>query len=161
MVQIGIAEDEEKPQFASIPPGKKVETITLQEALGLFTLPRTLGKDTEGNEIQANIGRFGPYVKIGSSYVSIRGHDPYSIDLATAQELITEDAKKRAEREIKIFDDTGIKVLKGRFGPYITDGKKNAKVPKDTDPASLTLEQCKELLEKAPTRAKRPTKRAK
>ncbi len=159
MVQIGSAEDEEKPRFASIPDDKKVETITLEEALTLFTLPRTLGKDADGQEILANIGRFGPYVKVGSKFVSIKGHDPYHIDLATAKEVIAEDAKKRAEREIQIFD-SGIKVLNGRYGPYITDGKKNAKIPKDQEPKSLTEEQCKELLAAAPTRAKRPTKRA-
>lgn len=160
MVQIGSAEDEEKPRFASIPTGKNVETITFDEAMALFQLPRTLGTDEQGNPILANIGRFGPYVKIGSSYVSIRGHDPYTIDLDTAKELIAEDAKKRAEREIHIFEE-GIKVLNGRYGPYVTDGKKNAKIPKDTDPKTLTFEQCKELLAKAPAKAKRPRRTVK
>jgi DNA topoisomerase-1 len=151
MVQIGNVEDEEKPKFAGITNGKTVDTITLEEALKLFNLPRTLGKDEQGNEILANIGRFGPYVKIGSSYVSIKGHDPYSIELDTALELIREDAAKKAARNIKEFEGTDIKVLNGRYGPYITDGKKNAKIPKDTEPADVTLEQAKELLEKAPT----------
>ena len=159
MVQIGTVEDEEKPRFASVPPGKKIETITLDEALQLFNLPRTLGADDAGNPIQANIGRFGPYVKIGSSYVSIKGHDPYTIDLVTAQELIAEDAKKRAERDIKIFEKEGIKVLNGRFGPYITDGKKNAKIPKDTQPAELTLAECQELLAKTPAKKRRTVRR--
>lgn len=158
MVQIGSVEDEEKPRFASIPANKKVETITLPEALELFSLPRKLGTDSSGNTIEASIGRFGPYVKVGSSYVSIKAHDPYTIDLATAEELIAEEAKKKAEREIKIFDKEGIKVLNGRFGPYITDGKKNAKIPKDVQPQDLTLEQCKELLDKAPTK-RRPVRR--
>lgn len=151
MVQIGNVEDEEKPKFAGITNGKTVDNITLEEALKLFNLPRTLGKDEKGNEILANIGRFGPYVKIGSSYVSIKGHDPYSIELSTALELIKEDAAKKAARNIKEFEGTDIKVLNGRYGPYITDGKKNAKIPKDTEPADVTLEQAKELLEKAPT----------
>ncbi|MGD8374167.1 MAG: type I DNA topoisomerase [Candidatus Woesebacteria bacterium] len=155
MVQIGDAEDEEKPKFASIPPGKKVETITFAEAMELFTLPRNLGKDDQGNDILANIGRFGPYVKIGSSYVSIKGHDPYTIDLPTAKELIAEDAKKKAARNIQIFEGTDVKVLKGMYGPYITDGKKNVKIPKDTDPAKLTLEECQKLLAEAPDKPKR------
>lgn len=155
MVQIGSADDEEKPAFASIPPGKKVETISLSEALSLFNLPRTLGTDKAGNTIEANIGRFGPYVKVAGRYISIRGHDPYTIDLPTAKELIAEDDKKRAEREIKIFASEGIKVLNGRFGPYITDGKKNAKVPKDMQPAELTLDQCQDLLAKTPARTRR------
>jgi DNA topoisomerase-1 len=151
MVQIGNVEDEEKPKFAGITNGKTVDNITLEEALKLFSLPRNLGKDEKGNEILANIGRFGPYVKIGSSYVSIKGHDPYSIELDTALELIKEDATKKAARNIKEFEGTDIKVLNGRYGPYITDGTKNAKIPKDTEPADVTLEQAKELLEKAPT----------
>lgn len=155
MVQIGDAEDEEKPKFASIPYPIKVETITFDQAMELFKLPRNLGKDDQGNDILANIGRFGPYVKIGDAYVSIKGHDPYTVDLKTAKELIAQDAKKKAERNIQIFEGTDIKVLKGQYGPYITDGKKNAKVPKDTDPAKLTLQQCKEALEAAPVRTKR------
>lgn len=162
MVQIGNVEDEEKPKFAGITNGKTVDNITLEEALKLFDLPRNLGKDDKGNDILANIGRFGPYVKIGSSYVSIKGHDPYSIELDTALELIKEDATKKAARNIKEFEGTDIKVLNGRFGPYITDGKKNAKIPKDVEPAEVTLEQAQELLEKAPaaTRGRRrPTKK--
>jgi DNA topoisomerase I len=156
MVQLGEAEDEQKPQFASIPPDKKVEAITLEEALALFKLPRELGKDEKGNIIEANIGRFGPYIKIGASYVSIKGHDPYSITLAAARKLIAEDAKKKAAREIQIFDQQGIKVLNGKFGPYITDGKKNVRVPKETVPEKLTLAQCVALLAAAPARVRRP-----
>lgn len=159
MVQIGNAEDEEKPKFAGITNGKTVDTITLDEALKLFDLPRTVGQDKDGSIIQANIGRFGPYVKIGSSYVSIKGHDPYSIDLETALQLIKEDAEKKAARNIKVFEGTDIKVLNGRFGPYITDGKKNAKIPKGTEPADVTLEQAKELLDKAPAAKARPKRK--
>lgn len=160
MVQIGTAEDEEKPRFASIPANKKLETITLQEALELFNLPRVLGTNPAGDNIEANIGRFGPYVKVGSSYVSIRGHDPYTIDLATAEELIAEDAKKKSEREIKIFDIDGIKILNGRFGPYITDGKKNVKIPKDKEPKDLTIDECRDLLDKAPAKRRTTRKRS-
>lgn len=162
MVQIGNVEDEEKPKFAGITNGKTVDNITLEEALVLFNLPRNLGQDDKGNDILANIGRFGPYVKIGSSYVSIKGHDPYSIELETALELIKEDAAKKAARNIKEFEGTDIKVLNGRYGPYITDGKKNAKIPKDVEPADVTLEQATELLEKAPAAARgrrKPTKK--
>jgi DNA topoisomerase-1 len=159
MVQIGNVEDEEKPRFAGITNGKTVDNITLEEALKLFTLPRNLGQDTQGGDILANIGRFGPYVKVGSSYVSIKGHDPYSIELPTALELIKEDAAKEAARNIKVFDGTDIKILNGRYGPYITDGKKNAKIPKETEPAAVTLEQAKELLAKAPTATRGRRKR--
>jgi DNA topoisomerase-1 len=153
IVQIGEAEDEDKglgkPQFAGIPEGLSVETITLEQALKLFTLPRTLGVGDDGQEILANIGRFGPYVKVGSSFVSIKGHDPFTIELKDAKALIAEDAEKKAERNIAEFEG-GIKVLNGRYGPYITDGKKNAKIPKDVEPKDITLEQAKEILAVAP-----------
>lgn len=157
MVQIGNVEDEEKPKFAGITNGRTVDNITLEEALKLFELPRQVGQDEKGNIILASIGRFGPYVKIGSSYVSIKGHDPYTIELPTALQIIAEDAAKKAARNIKEFEGTDIKVLNGRFGPYITDGTKNAKIPKDTEPTAVTLEQAKELLDKAPapTRGRR------
>ncbi|HYG84113.1 MAG TPA: type I DNA topoisomerase [Verrucomicrobiae bacterium] len=151
MVQIGSVEDEEKPKFAGIPDGLSVETITLEQALQLFSLPRVVGKTDDGQEILANTGRFGPYLKVGSTNLSIRGHDPFTIELTTARELIVEDAKKKAERFINEFEG-GIQVLNGRYGPYITDGKKNAKIPKGTDPKSITLEQAKDLLEKAPAK---------
>lgn len=155
MVQLGEAEDPQKPRFASIPAGQSINTITLQQALELFNLPRTLGATPQGESVQANIGRFGPYVKVGSKYVSIKPHDPYTIDLDTAQQLINDDAEKRSKMTIHDFNEQGIRVLNGRFGPYITDGKKNVKIPKDQDPAQLTAEQCKELLAKAPARGAR------
>lgn len=154
MLQLGETSEEEKPDFAPMPAGKKIETITLEEALKAFELPRVVGEDEQGNVIQANIGRFGPYVKIGSTFVSIKGHDPHTIDLPTAKELIAEHAKKQAERFIKEFDG-GIQVLNGRFGPYITDGKKNAKIPKDIEPKDITLEQAKEALNAAPAKKAR------
>ncbi|HET9412382.1 MAG TPA: type I DNA topoisomerase [Candidatus Saccharimonadales bacterium] len=162
MVQMGEAEDEEKPKFASIPAGKNIDTITLEEALTLFNLPRALGVTDDGEEIQANIGRFGPYIKVGSRYVSLGKNDPYTVDLATAQSLLKEDAEKRAKMTIHDFTKEGIRVLNGRFGPYITDGKKNVKVPKGQEPTELTLEDCKALLEKAPvkTRKRQIRKRA-
>lgn len=155
MVQLGEAEDEEKPKFASIPAGLTIDTITLNQALELFKLPRTLGTTEEGEPIQANIGRFGPYIKVGSRYVSLGSEDPYTVTLETARELLRADAEKRAKMTIKEFTEEGIKILNGRFGPYITDGTKNAKIPKNEDPAKITPDQAKELLAKAPARGAR------
>ncbi|HSE29819.1 MAG TPA: type I DNA topoisomerase [Candidatus Saccharimonadales bacterium] len=155
MVQIGAAEDEEKPKFAGIPAGKTIDSITLEQALELFKLPRIVGQTDDGKDIEANNGRFGPYIKVGSSYVSIKGNDPLEIDLKTAKELLKADADKKAKMTIHVFDEQGIKVLNGRFGPYVTDGKKNIKVPKDQDPKKLTLKDCQEILSKAPAKAAR------
>ncbi len=153
-VQIGTREDEEKPRFAGLRPGQKMDTITLDEALELFKLPRELGESPEGEKISANIGRFGPYVKYDDKFVSIKtaeGDDPYTITLERALELVAEKKEFDANREIKVFDGTDIKILRGRYGPYITDGVKNARIPKDVeDPASLDLETCRDLIEKAP-----------
>jgi len=160
MVQIGDKDDEEKPLFATIPENLSVETITLEQALKLFELPRAVGTTADGTPITASVGRFGPYVKYGSVFVSIRGHDPYDIDEATARELIAEHEKKLAERFIKEFDG-GIQVLNGRYGPYITDGTKNAKIPKDVEPKDITLEQAQEALKSAPAAKKRRVVRRK
>jgi DNA topoisomerase-1 len=149
MLQLGSGENpEDKPQFAPLPAGKKIETVTLEEALHAFKLPRILGTTTDGDDIKANIGRFGPYVQIGKLFVSIKPLDPHTITLQEALELYKEKLKAEAEKNIADFGD-GIKVLKGRYGPYITDGKKNAKIPKDTEPASITHEQAKTLLAEA------------
>lgn len=155
MVQLGETESDEKPQFASIPAGMRLETITLEQALKLFELPRSVGTTENGEEIVANNGRFGPYIKVGSTFVSIKPHSPYTIDEVTAREIWAEDVKKKAERHIKTFGKEGIQVLNGRYGPYITDGKTNAKIPKDKVPAELTLEECQELLKNAPAKPKR------
>jgi DNA topoisomerase I len=151
MLQIGTKDDEEKPLFAPMPEGVKLEKVTLEQALAMFKLPRAVGKTTGGEEIKANIGRFGPYVQVGKTYASIKGKDPHTITEAEAREAIEAKLKQAAEREIQIFA-SGIKVLNGPFGPYITDGKKNAKIPKDEDPKKLTEEKCKELLEAAPAK---------
>ena len=149
MLQLGSTDDEnDKPQFAPLPAGKKIETVTLEEALHAFKLPRILGKTTDGDDIKANVGRFGPYVQIGKLFVSIRPLDPHTITLEEALELYKEKLKAEAEKNIADFGD-GIKVLKGRYGPYITDGTKNAKIPKDVEPASITHEQAKEMLAEA------------
>jgi len=151
-VQIGTKDDEEKPRFAGLRPGQKMDSITLDEALYLFTLPRTLGETAEGEKIVANVGQFGPYVKYGSKYVSLKEDDPYTVTLERALEVIRLKKEADANRLILDFPDDGIQVLNGRYGPYITDKKKNAKIPKDREPKTLTLEECRLLLEQAPER---------
>jgi len=161
-VQIGTKDDEEKPRFAGLRPGQKMNEITLEEALDLFKLPRKLGETPDGLSVSASIGRFGPYVRYGDKYVSIRGEeDPYTIGLPRALELIEEKKIADANRIIRDFEEEGIQVLNGRYGPYITDKAKNARVPKDRDPKSLTLEECRELLAAAPERGRRGKKKAK
>jgi DNA topoisomerase-1 len=159
-VQIGTRDDEEKPKFAGLRPGQKMNEIDLETALELFKLPRTLGETPDGLPVSASIGRFGPYVRYGDKYVSIRGDDdPYTIELPRALELIDEKKIADANRIILDFEDAGIQVLNGRYGPYITNKKKNAKVPKDREPKSLTLEECVELLAAAPERGRRGKKK--
>ncbi|MFZ9872136.1 MAG: DNA topoisomerase I [Steroidobacteraceae bacterium] len=151
-VQIGTRDDEEKPRFAGLRPGQKMDTITLAEGLQLFQLPRKLGANAEGEMLEANIGRFGPYIKFGSKYASLKEDDPYTITLERAIEVV--DAKKLADanRIIQDFGIDDIQVLNGRYGPYITDKLRNARIPKDRDPKTLTLDECRELLAAAPQR---------
>ena len=159
-VQIGTKDDEEKPKFAGLRPGQKMNDITREEALELFKLPRKLGETAGGEPVTASIGRFGPYVRYGDKFVSIRGDDdPYTIQLSRALELIEEKKIADANRIIRDFEEDGIQVLHGRYGPYITDKKRNARVPKDREPGSLTLEECKELLAAAPPRGARGRKK--
>lgn len=158
MLQLGSTEDDEKPQFAPLPKGAKIETVTLEQALEMFKLPRLVGQTKDGQDIKANIGRFGPYIQIDKLYVSIKPEDPHTITLEKSLELYDAKLKAEAEKNIADFGD-GIKVLNGRYGPYVTNGKKNAKIPKDTDPKELTHQQAKELLDKAPKKAKRTAKR--
>lgn len=155
MLQRGESETETKPVFAPMPAGSTIESVTLEQALTMFQLPRTVGTTPEGDTIKANIGRFGPYIQVGKVFVSIRPHDPFSITEEEARELYAQKLEKDANKYIKEFS-SGIKVANGRFGPYVTDGKKNAKIPKETDPASLTEKQCKDLLAAAPARKARP-----
>ena len=158
-VQIGTRDDEEKPKFAGLKPGQKISTIEFAEALELFKLPRKLGETPDGEPVSASIGRFGPYVRYGDKFVSIRDDDPYTIGLEKALEFIVEKKEADRQRIIQDFEDEGIQVLNGRYGPYVTNKSKNARVPKDREPASLTLEECKELLEKAPARGRRGAKK--
>ncbi|HJR12590.1 MAG TPA: DNA topoisomerase I [Rhodanobacteraceae bacterium] len=149
---LGDKDTDEKLKFASLLPGQSMHTIALEEALELFKLPRHLGNDMDGEEISAGMGRFGPFVKKGSFYASIKGDESaYTITLERARELIREKQALIANRVINDFGD-GIQVLNGRYGPYITDGEKNAKIPKDRDPKSLTHDECKALIEAAPAR---------
>jgi len=161
-VQIGTKDDDEKPLFAGLRPGQKMDDITLEEALELFKLPRELGTTPEGEPVSANIGRFGPYVRYGDKFVSIRGDDdPYTITLERALELIEEKKQADANRIIKTFEGTDVQILNGRYGPYVTNGAKNAKIPKDREPKSLSLEECEALLAAAPERRGRGKKVAK
>jgi DNA topoisomerase I len=161
MLQLGEATDvdaagnELKPKFAPLPAGRRLDDVTLEEALELFKLPRIIGQTGDGQDIAANFGRFGPYIKWGSTYASIKPDDPFTITLERAKQLIADKIAADAAKHIKTFDGTPIAILNGRFGPYVTDGKKNAKIPKGTDPASISLEQAKEMLAAAPIRAKR------
>ena len=154
MLQLGDTEGEEKPTFAPMPKGARVDEVTLEQALKAFELPRVVGQTEDGEVIKANVGRFGPYIQVGKLYVSLKDDDPREITEEKARQLYAEKLKAEAEKNIADFGD-GIKVLKGRYGPYITDGKKNAKIPKDTDPAKITHEQAKELLAEAPTKPSR------
>src|SRR5499427_1512209 len=154
-VQIGTKDDEEKPRFAGLRPGQKMDHITLADAMELFKLPRTLGETEAGETIIANVGRFGPYVKYGSKYASLKEDDPYTVTLERAREVIRLKQEADANRIIQDFPDAGIQVLNGRYGPYITDKKKNAKIPKDREPKSLTLEECRAMLAAAPERGAR------
>ncbi|MCH8477722.1 MAG: DNA topoisomerase I [Wenzhouxiangella sp.] len=154
--QIGTAEDEDKPEFAGLRAGQKMETITLEEALELFKLPRDLGETPEGEPVQANIGRFGPYIRYGArNFVSLKDVDPHDVTLAQALELIAAHKQMLKERIIKVFKDEGIEILKGRYGPFVTDGKRNASVPKDVEPESLALADCQKLLDEAPPKGRR------
>lgn len=152
MAQIGSSEDEEKPKFASLLKSQSIETITMEEALDLFKLPRSLG-EYQGTEISAAIGRFGPYVRHNGVFASIRkqdGDDPFSITRERAIELIEAKIKADKEKYIKTFEeDKNVQVLNGRWGPYIKIGKKNYKIPKDKDPKELTLEDCIRISEEA------------
>lgn len=146
--QIGSKEEgDEKPKYASLRPGQSLHTISLPDAMELFKLPRALGAAPDGVEVSAAIGRFGPFVKHGTTYASIKApDDPYTIELARALEIIAEKELAAANRIIRSFDDGRVQVLNGRYGPYITDGAKNANVPKDREPASLTQEECETIL---------------
>ena len=161
-VQIGTKDDEEKPKFVAIPDHLNMDTITLDEALFLFTLPRVVGQTQDGEDIKANIGRFGPYLQIKTKYYSLKDDDPYTIELPRALEVIKEIDEAKAKALIKEFAEEKIQVLIGRYGPYIKQGRKNYKIPKGLEAEDLTLEQTLEIIAKDPkskTSAKKSTAR--
>ncbi len=168
--QIGSQDDEEKPTFASLRTGQDIENISLAEALELFKMPRTVGETDNGEIIKANYGRFGPYIQYGKKYVSLKEVSPEEVSLETALELIAAKEKFDAERIIKVFEDSEIQVLNGRFGPYIWNGKKRGKGQKnvtvqkvfgDKEPSDLTLEECKKAIEGKAKAKKAKAKKAK
>jgi DNA topoisomerase-1 len=168
--QIGRQDDEEKPTFASLRTGQDIENISLAEALELFNMPRTVGETDNGEIIKANYGRFGPYIQYGKKYVSLKEVSPEEVSLETALELIAAKEKFDAERIIKVFEDSEIQVLNGRFGPYIWNGKKRGKGQKnvtvqkvfgDKEPSDLTLEECKKAIEGKAKAKKAKAKKAK
>jgi len=166
-VQLGSRDDEEKPKFASLMPGQRMDEVTLDAALKLLSLPRVLGTTADGKPVSVGRGQYGPYVKYGTKFASIKEDDPFTLTLERALEIVAAKEQADAQRNILLFPDEGISVLDGRFGPYVTNGKKNAKVPRpgtvtrDTDPetkarlwraaaAKLTLDECRELIAAAP-----------
>jgi DNA topoisomerase-1 len=145
--QIGDKDTDEKLVFASLRPGQSMHTISMEDALELFKLPRKLG-ESNGEEVSVGVGRFGPFAKRGSVYASLKKEDdPYTIDLARAVFLLEEKEEIARNRIIKEFPGSEIQVLNGRFGPYLSDGKLNGRIPKDREPASLTLEEVQQLME--------------
>jgi DNA topoisomerase-1 len=143
-----------KAKFAPMPAETTLETVTLEQALPMFNLPRVVGKTAKGEEITADIGRFGPYVKINNEFASIKDIDPLKITEAEARKVIA--AKQKRERERHIAAWGNIQVLNGPYGPYVTDGKNNARVPKDQDPKKITEKHAQKMLAEA---AKNPPKR--
>jgi DNA topoisomerase-1 len=134
--------------FAALQTGQSIENITLEEALDLFKLPMNIGT-LENEIVTVAVGRFGPYIKHGNKFVSIpKSENPLEITIERATELILEKRVADQNKEIKTFEEEGIYILNGRYGPYISHKKKNFKIPKSVDPASLTLEMCKEIIEK-------------
>ncbi len=149
--QIGSRDDDDKPKFAGLRPGQRMSDITLEEALTLFELPRDLGETPEGEPMSVAIGRFGPYVRYGSNFASLKTDDPYTITPERALEVVNEKKQADAERLILNFEEEGIQVLKGRWGPFVTDAsKKKARIAKEQDPSKLTLEECQAMLLAAP-----------
>ncbi|PUE67200.1 type I DNA topoisomerase [Arcobacter lacus] len=147
-VQIGTKDDEEKPKFVAIPDNLNMDTITLEEALFLFNLPRVVGNTQNGDEIKANIGRFGPYLQVKTKFYSLKTDDPYTIDLNRALEIIKDIDEAKEKSTIKTFDKEKIQILVGQYGPYIKQGRKNFKIPKGKNAEELTVEECLEIIEK-------------
>lgn len=156
IAQIGEASDEDKPRFASLLKGQSLETITLEEALALFRLPRNIGK-FEDEELIIGVGKYGPYVRHRSKFYSLgKTDDPYTIKAERAIEIIMEKRSREENRNIKQFEEEpGLLILNGRYGPYISFNKKNYRIPKSKKPEDLTLNECREIIDKADSRAKK------
>jgi len=165
-VQIGTRDDDEKPLFAGLRPGQHFDKVTLEEVLPLFDLPRFLGETPDGEEVMVNIGRFGPYasyfdkdvaayleqhavkgIELVPQNVSIEPEDPHTITMEGVLPFIEAKKEADANKEILLFEGSPIQVLDGRWGPFITDGFKNARIPGDKDPGTLTLQECRQLLD--------------
>ena len=162
IVQIGTAEEEEKPMFASLQKDQRMDAIELEDALELFKLPRTVGSFEE-KTITVAVGRFGPYIRHNNKFVSLpKTIDPLEVDLETCIELIELKREADQKKQIMVFEEANILVLNGRYGPYISKDGQNYKIPKDTDPLTLTLEACQQMIEeqeKQPTRKRTPAKK--
>ena len=161
-IQMGTKEDEEKPKWAALTYEQKnnIDSITMDDAIRMFGLPEKIGTFKE-DDVLINIGPFGPYLKCGKTNVSVRGRDIFSIEEKEAIELIEEKIEADINANINFFEESGIKVLNGRFGPYITNGKVNAKIPKDVEPKDLDEETCIEMIKNAPKKKFRRKFRAK
>jgi len=162
MAQMGTQDEEEKPSFASLQKDQSITTITLEEALKLFDLPRTIG-EYEGKTMQVAIGRFGPYIKHDNKFISLpKDYDPYTVNEDEAIVLIEDKRKKDREKVIKTFtEDEGLQILNGRFGPYIAYNKNNYKIPKTTDASSLSFEEAMKIVnetDKGSTKTKKTSK---
>ena len=151
VLQRGETDSEQKPDFAPLPKGINFDLVTIEDALPMFSLPRKVGKTSKGLDILANIGRFGPYIQVDKTYVSLKDIDPFKITEQQARKLYEDKLEQDANKYIHEFKG-GVKVVNGPYGPYITDGKKNAKIPKDVDPSKLKEAEAKKLLKEAPTR---------
>ncbi len=160
MLQRGETESEEKPDFAPMPEGVALEDVTFEQALEMFKLPRLVGNTVDGKEIKSNIGRFGPYIVVEKLFVSIKPHDPFKITEEEARVLYDEKLEKEANKYIAQFKN-GINIVNGPYGPYVTDGKKNARIAKDIDATKITEDQAKEMIAKAPAKKKRFIRRTK
>ena len=162
VVQLGTIDDEEKPRFAPLRKNQKIGTITLEDALALLILPRILGEE-KGKKIKANEGRFGPYLQVGTEIFSMKNTetDPYTITLQEAKEIIATKREEVAKKTIRLFEGSVIKILRGPYGPYITNGKKIVSLPKKEKKAEdYTLAECKEILRKVKPTRKKSTKKA-
>lgn len=149
MVQIGVQDDEDKPKFAKLKPNQSIETITLEEALELFKLPRNLGK-FEDEDVQVSIGRFGPYAAHSKKFYSLNKEmDPYTVELPEIVPMIEEKRKAKEDRTIKVFEKEKIQILKGPYGAYIKQGLRNYKLNKEQQEkaADLTIDEVQKIIE--------------